>query len=82
MTDREKMIEVVMSIGYAGSKSAGMIADRLIAAGFGMVKTGLCPNCNDTNSECACVRNKCVKCGEPVGNITFSHCDKCFWDKQ
>jgi hypothetical protein len=27
------------------------------------------------------MRNKCVDCGEPVGNITFTACDSC-WDKK
>lgn len=39
-----------------------------------------CPNCKETSSECACLRNKCLRCGEPVGNITFTWCDTC-WDK-
>ena len=40
---------------------------------------GLCPNCKEPiSTDCACFRNKCIKCGEPVGNITFSHCDACF----
>jgi len=37
-----------------------------------------CANCKETIAECACMRNICVKCNKPVGNITFSHCDKCF----
>ena len=40
-----------------------------------------CPNCYETNLVCACLRNKCVKCGNPVGNITFTVCDKC-WNKE
>lgn len=39
-----------------------------------------CPNCKETVKECACMRNKCGRCGGPVGNITFSVCDEC-WDK-
>ena len=39
-----------------------------------------CPNCKETKVECACMRNKCIRCGNPVGNITFSVCDEC-WDK-
>ncbi len=38
-----------------------------------------CPNCKETVDECACLRNKCHLCKEPVGNITFTVCDKC-WD--
>ena len=38
-----------------------------------------CPNCKETTKECACMRNKCIKCGQPVGNITFTVCDDC-WD--
>jgi hypothetical protein len=38
-----------------------------------------CPNCKETVEECACLRNKCHQCKEPVGNITFTVCDKC-WD--
>lgn len=41
-----------------------------------------CSNCHEPlNSECACMRNRCIKCEGPVGNITFSYCDKC-WDKK
>lgn len=40
-----------------------------------------CPNCGDPSGECACMKNKCIICGEPVGNITFSVCDEC-WDKK
>lgn len=40
-----------------------------------------CPNCKETKEECACIRNKCCKCGKPVGNITFTVCDDC-WDQQ
>ena len=40
-----------------------------------------CPNCKETGEECACARNKCNKCGKPVGNITFTVCDEC-WDKE
>lgn len=39
-----------------------------------------CPNCKETKQPCACMRNICHKCGEPVGNITFTVCDDC-WDK-
>lgn len=38
-----------------------------------------CSNCRETTKQCACMRNKCVKCGKPVGNITFTICDEC-WD--
>lgn len=38
-----------------------------------------CPNCKETVEKCACMRNICDKCGNPVGNITFTICDKC-WD--
>jgi hypothetical protein len=38
-----------------------------------------CPNCKELVAECACLRNKCNNCGEPVGNITFPVCDDC-WD--
>jgi hypothetical protein len=37
-----------------------------------------CPNCKETSNPCACLRNLCLKCGEPVGNITFSVCDDCW----
>lgn len=39
-----------------------------------------CPNCKEMNVNCACMRNKCLHCGKPVGNITFAACDDC-WDK-
>jgi len=37
-----------------------------------------CANCKETIQECACMRNICVKCNKPVGNITFSVCDDCW----
>ena len=40
-----------------------------------------CLNCGELNNECACLRNKCIRCGNPVGNITFTVCDDC-WDKE
>jgi NAD-dependent SIR2 family protein deacetylase len=40
-----------------------------------------CYNCGETVDECACMRNKCIRCGRPVGNITFTICDEC-WDKE
>jgi hypothetical protein len=40
-----------------------------------------CPNCKEAVEICACLRNKCHICKEPVGNITFTVCDKC-WDKE
>ena len=39
-----------------------------------------CPNCKEKKKKCACIRNICIKCGKPVGNITFTVCDGC-WDK-
>lgn len=39
-----------------------------------------CPNCKETSKDCACMRNKCIKCGGSVGNITFTQCDEC-WNK-
>jgi len=41
----------------------------------------LCPNCGEEVGECACMRNKCIECGKPVGNITFAVCDDC-WDTE
>ena len=40
-----------------------------------------CPNCKETEEVCACLRNICLRCGGPVGNITFTYCDDC-WDKK
>ena len=40
-----------------------------------------CPNCKEIINECACIRNKCVKCSNSIGNITFTVCDSC-WDKK
>ena len=37
-----------------------------------------CPNCKETIELCACMRNICKRCGNPVGNITFAICDDCF----
>jgi len=39
-----------------------------------------CPNCKEAINPCACMRNVCIDCGEPVGNITFTVCDDC-WEK-
>lgn len=39
-----------------------------------------CSNCHETKTPCACMRNKCVHCGKPVGNITFTLCDECWED--
>lgn len=39
-----------------------------------------CANCKEEVVECACMRNKCIRCGNAVGNITFTVCDDC-WDK-
>jgi len=44
-------------------------------------RTEPCPNCKEMVVECGCVRNKCMRCGNPVGNITFTVCDNC-WDKE
>jgi len=40
-----------------------------------------CSNCKETKQPCACMRNLCIKCGKPVGNITFTYCDDC-WEGQ
>jgi hypothetical protein len=40
-----------------------------------------CRNCKEDIQPCKCFRNKCVDCGKPVGNITFTACDSC-WDKK
>ena len=49
---------------------------------IGSVVPSACPNFKEPmNTECACFRNKCVRCLEPVGNITFTVCDDC-WDKE
>jgi len=38
-----------------------------------------CPNCGENrDKKCACMRNKCIKCGKSVGNITFTICDVCW----
>ncbi len=42
----------------------------------------MCPNCKKpANGNCDCMKNKCDSCGKPVGNITFTVCDKC-WDAE
>ncbi len=48
---------------------------------FKVNKMEKCPNCKENKKKCACMRNKCIRCGKPVGNITFTVCDKC-WDKK
>lgn len=43
----------------------------------GIEKT--CPNCKKPHDgNCDCMKNLCIKCGSPVGNITFTYCDDCF----
>lgn len=42
-----------------------------------VLATEPCPNCKETVEQCACMRNICKDCGEPVGNITFTICDDC-----
>lgn len=39
----------------------------------------VCSNCKEIDKPCACMRNICDKCGNPVGNITFTVCNSC-WD--
>jgi len=41
-----------------------------------------CSQCHETKDPCACMRNKCVRCGKPVGNVTFTVCDDCWEDKE
>lgn len=36
-----------------------------------------CKICGSIMKECKCMLNKCILCGEPVGNITHTICDKC-----
>jgi len=43
-------------------------------------KSKECANCGEIKKKCACMRNLCVRCGKPVGNITFSVCDVCWND--
>jgi hypothetical protein len=39
----------------------------------------LCPNCKEpADGNCACMRNKCIRCGESVGNVTFTVCEDCW----
>jgi len=40
-----------------------------------------CPNYQEPTGQCACMRNKYIRCGEPVGNITFTVCDDC-WEEE
>lgn len=48
-------------------------------SGKPLVTCRACPNCKETVEVCGCIRNKCIRCGDAVGNITFTVCDKC-WD--
>lgn len=43
-----------------------------------MTENKPCSNCEETQDPCACMRNHCLWCGKPVGNITFTCCDDCF----
>lgn len=43
---------------------------------------GACPNCKETKQPCACMRAKCIRCGRPIGNITFTVCDDCWEDSR
>jgi len=57
-------------------------ADNVVACSefLEMIMENPCPNCEETKKNCACMRNKCIRCGKPVGNITFSSCDLCWAD--
>lgn len=37
-----------------------------------------CNDCEEFVSDCTCKENKCVRCGEVVGNETFTVCDSCW----
>lgn len=55
---------------------------KLLDSENSTIENGICPNCGEIdNGNCACMRNKCIKCGNPVGNVTFTVCDEC-WDKE
>jgi hypothetical protein len=42
----------------------------------------LCPNCKKpNNNNCDCMKNICLLCNKPIGNITFTICDEC-WDRE
>jgi hypothetical protein len=42
-------------------------------------KPEMCANCGKpADGNCDCMKNKCIKCGKPVGNITFTYCDTCW----
>ena len=42
----------------------------------------ICDNCKECEPVCACLRNICVVCGAPVGNITFTVCDECWNNRE
>ena len=48
----------------------------------GNLKGIICDNCKECEPVCACLRNKCVVCGGPVGNITFTVCDECWENRE
>lgn len=41
----------------------------------------LCENYKELEQECACMRNKCLRCSKSVDNITFTVCDDCCGDE-
>lgn len=51
----------------------------VVPAPFQPVEPTPCPNCKETSEPCRCMRNRCMRCGGAVGNITFTVCDDC-WD--
>lgn len=66
----------------ASDEMASLAAPHGSAAGGELTETEYpaCPNCQERQVVCACLRNTCFQCGKPVGNITFTVCDEC-WDK-
>lgn len=36
-----------------------------------------CPECKERKVVCACLRNTCIHCGKPVGNIESIVCEVC-----
>ena len=69
-----RLTNVVILLGQARDLLAEVIDERIVDKKSEVA----CRNCKETIQACGCVRNKCIKCGESVGNITFTYCDECW----
>lgn len=79
MTDRKKLIELLMQKGF-GVEGATIAADHLIANGVTVQKFDGCLRCKDTSEMTVCISNKLVdgvKTGWLGGNLPAKYCPFC-----